>query len=76
MRKDVFESLADSPKSATDVASELDKSRQSVSNYIAQLKSGNEMGEDHDLVECLTEERQNYRIYALTEKGERVSEIV
>lgn len=71
-RRSVFESLAESPKSATEIAEELGIGRRSVSQHIGQLRSGNEMGEDHDLVVCLTEERQNYRIYALTEKGEEV----
>jgi predicted ArsR family transcriptional regulator len=75
-RRSVFESLAESPKSATEIAEELGIGRQTVSQHIGQLRSGNDMGEDHDLVVCLTEERQNYRIYALTAKGEDVKELL
>jgi predicted transcriptional regulator len=49
-RRSVFESLAESPKSATEIAEELGIGRQAVSQHIGQLRSGNEMGEDHDLV--------------------------
>ena len=49
--------------------------RQTVSVTIGHMRGESDMGDgDYDLLECLTPDRQNYRIYGLTKNGELVAE--
>ncbi len=76
-REAVFKELARQPQMASDIVDNLDLSRQEVSVFISHLKEDTEMGgSQYDLVQCLTPDKVNYRIYGLTEIGEKVAEQV
>jgi Mn-dependent DtxR family transcriptional regulator len=73
-RSDVLKILAEQPQTASDVAEQLPMSRQSVSVAIGHMREQSDMGEKYDIVECLTPDRANYRIYGLTDDGEKIAE--
>jgi predicted transcriptional regulator len=69
-RRQVFEAIAEKPRSATDVAQVYDGvSRQEASKHIYWLKR-----QDPTLIKCMTPERPHHRIYAVTETGARAAE--
>lgn len=74
-RTDVLLHLAQQPQTASDIADKTPMTRQTVSVTIGHMREDSKMGsETHDLLECLTPDRQHHRIYGLTETGELVAE--
>lgn len=72
-RRKVLKLLAKQPQTATDLADQLSISRQSVSVAIGHMREESNMGDSYDIVECLTPDRDNYRIYGPTEDGEKIA---
>jgi len=66
-RKKVMEVLAIQPCTPTIIAAKTKIRTPHVSRALSEL-------EDHGLVVCLTPQRRRGRIYALTEKGQRLAE--
>ena len=66
-RKAVFQSVAEKPCYAAEIASDQSFSREVASKQIHWLR-------EKGLVECLTADRPHCRIYGLTEAGEEVYE--
>lgn len=71
-RTHILKHLAQQPQAATELANKVDLNRHTISVAIGQMREDSEMGENHDIVRCLTPDRSNFRIYGLTEDGERV----
>lgn len=68
-RTQVLEALAEGPQMNGELADKLDVSTPWVRRQIKWL-------EERGLVEDLTESRPNYKIYGVTEDGERILEVI
>lgn len=74
-RTTVLKHLESKPQAATDIASKTPLGRQVVSVTIGHMREESDMGDgEYNIVQCLTPDRPNYRIYGLTELGEQVAE--
>lgn len=68
-KSEIIEHLDDDPASATVLADEMGIQRETVSNYLRDLKK-----REPGLVYCLTPKQPHHRLYDLTEVGETVRE--
>ena len=68
-RTQVLEALTEKPMMNGELAEELDLSTPWVRRQVKWL-------EEHDLVEDLTNNKPNYKLYAATEEGEKVVEVL
>lgn len=68
-RTQVLEALTEGPQMNGELADKLDVSTPWVRRQIKWL-------EERGLVEDLTESKPNYKIYAVTEDGERILEVI
>jgi len=71
-RTEVLKHLAQQPQAASEISSKIDLNTHTISVAIGQMREASKMGENHDIVRCLTPDRSNFRIYGLTEDGEKV----
>lgn len=71
-RTEVLKHLAQRPQAASEISSKVDLNTHTISVAIGQMREASKMGENHDIVRCLTPDRSNFRIYGLTEDGEKV----
>jgi len=58
----ILQELTDSPRNTSEFAEEWDVTTEAVSHHLKQL-------EDRGLVEVLTPEREQYRLWGVTEAG-------
>lgn len=68
-RTQVLQALCDKPMMNGELADELDLSTPWVRQQVKWL-------EKHDLVEDLTADKPNYKLYAATDEGEQVAEVL
>lgn len=68
-REQILLSLASKPKPPKDMAEETGYYLSHVSNTLSDLR-------DHELVECLTPNRRKGRLYAPTDEGEAIIELL
>lgn len=71
-RVEILTELAESPKNSNDFADEWGTTLESVRYHLNQLSDGGPDGQFPALVETLTPNRRQYRLYGLTETGESV----
>lgn len=71
-RVDVLTTLAEAPKNTNDFADEWEVELETVRYHLKQLQHGGPNGDFSSLVRELTPERQQYRLYGLTEIGAKV----
>jgi len=67
LRIDILKSLAERPKTPTELKKELGRSIALVSRYLQQLQ-------ERGLVECLTGKERMYKLFQTTEKGQKILE--
>lgn len=70
-REEILETLAEKPRCSSDFAKQWNVETVTVMGYFKALKEGND-GEYPPLIECVTPARTNYRLYGLTETGEKI----
>lgn len=70
-KRKTLERLSGDPACASELASEFNMSRGSVSNVFRELKKG-----EPALITCLTPDMPHHRIYAVTQFGEEVLKVV
>ncbi|MFC7059171.1 winged helix-turn-helix domain-containing protein [Halovenus salina] len=75
-RVDILTSLADAPKNTNDFADQWGVELETVRYHLNQLQQGGPEGDAPALVQILTPDRQQYRLYGLTEDGAKVAEML
>lgn len=76
-KKQVLWELYQNPQFASEIAEKYDVSTKTVMSWFHTLKNGRKYSNDKEhkkLIECLTPNRQNYRLYGLTEEGKHIVE--
>jgi len=68
-KTEILQELAESPCNTTDFAEEWDVTTEAVGHHLKEL-------EDQGLVEVLTPDREQYRLWGLTEIGADVVELL
>lgn len=68
-RVDVLSALSEAPKNTNDFADAWGVELETVRYHLKQLKHGGPDGDLPALVQVLTPDRQQYRLYGLTETG-------
>lgn len=71
-RVDILTALAESPKNTNDFADEWGTTLEAVRYHLNLLSSGGHHEEYPSLIEVLTPQRRQYRLYGLTHMGEAV----
>jgi len=71
-RVDVLTTLSEAPKNTTDFSERWSVEPETVRYHLKQLKTGGPSGEYPQLVQVLTPERQQYRLWGLTETGQEL----
>lgn len=75
-RVDVLTTLSEAPKNTNDFADAWGVELETVRYHLKQLQHGGPNGELPSLVRVLTPDRQQYRLYGITEPGEDVVEFL
>jgi len=71
-RVDILTSLEDNPKNTSDFAQTWNVTPEAVRYQLRQLETGRPESQDIPLIQALTPERQQYKLYGLTETGSDV----
>jgi predicted ArsR family transcriptional regulator len=71
-RVDILTTLSDSPKNTTDFAERWSVESETIRYHLKQLKDGGPSETHPQLVKILTPNREQYRLWGLTESGEEL----
>lgn len=72
-RVDILTALQESPRNTGDFAEQWDISPEAVRYHLQQMEKGGPEGEYPALVEVLTPDRHQYKLYGSTEMGTKVA---